>query len=439
MGRDTLRVIAIAAAGQAIAYGLAVLLARRLGVAGFEAYVVASAIFIVMVALAPCGLDKYAVRAIPPLLADRDWGMARGFLRYGARRTLLVSIAMAAAGIAVAASWGDFGTSDGMRPAILVAIIAVPVGALAHFGLEVLSASGREVLATAILRLGVPLLVLGLAGLAIALSLPFGGATAVGAWALAWVGVIAVATTEIRRVMPAEVWRAPPEEDAAAWRAGAALFWFHRAAMAFLAQSSVIGLELLQPSASAVGAYAAALASTAPAVVLVTATNRLYARRLAVLIEAGDAAAILALNRARLRWLVPAIVAFLALTLILAERILGLFGTAFVSEGALPLRILALTAAFTMLFALAPAYMKFTGQRSATLPALVLSVVAQLVLLALLVPRLGATGAALSYGLSMIGLYGAFALLARRGIARMRLGRGLSRSTSPASQNTSRR
>ena len=53
MGRDTLKIIVIAAAGQAVSYGLAVLLARRLGIAGFEAYVVASAIFIVLVALAP--------------------------------------------------------------------------------------------------------------------------------------------------------------------------------------------------------------------------------------------------------------------------------------------------------------------------------------------------------------------------------------------------
>jgi len=281
----------------------------------------------------------------------------------------------------------------------------------------VLSAAGREVIATAILRLGVPVLVLVLVALAIGAGLPLGGPAAVGAWALAWVAAIAVLVVAVRRAMPPEVRHAPAEEDAPVWQSEASLFWVHRAAMALIAQASVIGLELLQPSATAVGAYAAALASTAPAVVLVTATNRVYARRLSVLLESGDAAGIAALHRARLRWLVPAIVVFLAATLILAEPILNLFGPAFVAEGAHPLRILALTAAFTVLFALAPTYMKFTGQRSITLPALVLAVVAQIVLLVLLVPRLGATGAALSYALSMIGLYGAFALLAWRRIA----------------------
>lgn len=419
MQRDTLKIIAIAAAGQAVGYGLAVLLARRLGITGFEAYVVASSVFIVMVALAPCGLDKYAIRAIPALLARRAWSHARGFVRFGIRRTLLVSLAMMIAATAALLWWQGDAPGE-MRLAIVIAVIALPAGALAHFGLEVLSATGREVEATAILRLGVPLLVLGMIGTAVVASLPLGGPAAVGAWALAWVAAIVVLAVAIRRAMPREAWHAPPKEDAAAWQAGAFLFWVHRAAMAFIAQASVIGLELLQPSASAVGAYAAALATTAPAIVLVTATNRIYARRLSVLLESGDASGIAALHRARLRWLVPATVAFLLGALILAENLLGLFGAAFIAEGALPLRILALTAAFTMLFALAPTYMKFTGQRRVILPALVLAVAAQIVLLAVLVPRLGATGAALSYGLSMIGLYGAFALAARRGIARLR-------------------
>src|SRR5688572_26965717 len=67
------------------------------------------------------------------------------------------------------------------------------------------------------------------------------------------------------------------------------------------------------------------LASTAPAVVLVTATNRVYARRLSVLLETGDAAGIVALQRARLGWVVPAAGVFLLVAMVLAERILGLF------------------------------------------------------------------------------------------------------------------
>lgn len=418
MYRDTSKIIVIAAAGQAISYGLAILLARQLGVVGFEAYAVASAIFIVMVALAPCGLDKYAIRAIPVLLARREWNLTRGFVRFGARRTLFAGLAMTIAGAAVLL-WWRVDTLGEIRFAVLVAVIALPAGALTHFGLEVLSATGREILATAILRLGVPLLVLAMIGIATAAGLPLTGPIAVAVWGVAWVIVVVTLVVAIGRAMPPAVWRAPAKVEATAWRAAASLFWVHRAAMAVIAQASLIGLEMLQPSPSAVSAYAAALASTAPAIVLVTATNRIYARRLSVLLESGDAAGITALHRARRGWLTPAISVFLLVTVVFAERLLGLFGAAFVTEGTMPLRILAFTAAFTMLFALAPAYMKFTGQRDIIFRTLFVAVVAQMLLLAILVPRFGATGAAFSYALSMIGLYGTFAVLTRRGISRL--------------------
>jgi len=125
MRRDTIQIIVIAAAGQAVSYALAVLLARRLGIDGFEAYVVASAVLIVMVALAPCGLDKYAVRAIPALLTRRDWNRVRGYIRFGIRRTLLVSLAMALASMA-ALHWWRAAPVDEIQVAILVAVIALP-------------------------------------------------------------------------------------------------------------------------------------------------------------------------------------------------------------------------------------------------------------------------------------------------------------------------
>ena len=68
---------ALAVAGQCITYLLTMALARTLGVAGFESYVVASAAFILMVTFAPRGVEKYTLRLLPALLARGDWGCAR--------------------------------------------------------------------------------------------------------------------------------------------------------------------------------------------------------------------------------------------------------------------------------------------------------------------------------------------------------------------------
>jgi O-antigen/teichoic acid export membrane protein len=48
--------------------------------------------------------------------------------------------------------------------------------------------------------------------------------------------------------------------------------------------------------------------------------------------------------------------------------------------------------------------------------------IVQIVLLVALVPRFGADGAAVAYAVSMIGMYGSFALMARRDLARLRTG-----------------
>ncbi len=81
----------LAVAGQSVAYLLAVVLARQLGVDGFEAYAVASAAFTLMVMYTPRGLEKYALRILPGMFEREDWAHAKGFLRFGLRRIFATS------------------------------------------------------------------------------------------------------------------------------------------------------------------------------------------------------------------------------------------------------------------------------------------------------------------------------------------------------------
>ncbi len=91
IGRAT-RLAMLAVAGQSIAYFLMIVLARNLSVDGFEAYAVASAAFTLMVMYTPRGLEKYALRLLPALYERRDWTHARGYLRFGLRRTITTSL-----------------------------------------------------------------------------------------------------------------------------------------------------------------------------------------------------------------------------------------------------------------------------------------------------------------------------------------------------------
>jgi hypothetical protein len=86
----------LAIAGQGLVANLTLVLARRLALAEFEVYAVASAVFVLMVTTAPLGAEKLALRVVPSLLEAGDPGRIRGFLRWAAGRALL------GAGVAVA-------------------------------------------------------------------------------------------------------------------------------------------------------------------------------------------------------------------------------------------------------------------------------------------------------------------------------------------------
>ena len=408
----------LAVAGQGIAYLLSVVLAGRLGVLGFEAYVVAAAAFVLMVTVAPRGYEKYALRRLPALFEHRDWGRARGFLRVGLRGTLWASLLTAAAvGFWV---WWVSDLPPGTRLAVAVSCVALPGGALAHYALEVLTSTGRELRATAIFRVGVPATTLACFGALLALPWEVTGAMATGCWGVAWILAAVAMGIEVRRAAAPEVWRAEPIEEASTWTAEARPFWLYRISLALLGQAGVIALDRLQPSPSAVGAYAAASATAGLALVLATSTNRAYSRQLSILLERRAFASLQELRRERLRWLGPALAAFLVVAFAFTRELLGLFRPEFVEEGVAPLRLLAVTTAVTALLSLAPTYMKYRRQNRVTFVTVGCAAAGQLLLLLLLVPELGANGAAIAYAVCMCGMYGTLALLAHRELKRLR-------------------
>jgi O-antigen/teichoic acid export membrane protein len=410
--------VMIAIAGQAVGYILVVLMARRLGVAGFEAYAVASAAFILLATFAPRGAEKYALRQLPAMLQQAQAGRARGLLRFGVRRTLATALASGVA-VGAASAWG-WREIDETRLAMIVTCLSLPAGALAHYGVEVLTAVGRPRLALAIFKLFVPSLALIFVTILLAASGTVSGAAAVGCWGVAWVVAVAMMALAFRRSAPPEMFTAAQAPDLATWRAETRPFFVYRVSLALLGQGGVIALELLHPSGVAVGAYAAAMGTVAMASVLATSTNRAYGRDLALVLDRRDFETLLVLRRRRLGWMAPAMALFLVVTFGFSQQVLGLFRPEFAQEGVAALRILAVSTAFTVLFSLAPTYLKFQKRNATTYGVMAAAAGTQLVLLAALVPAFGAVGAASAYALSMCGMYGTFAILAHREVVALK-------------------
>ncbi len=393
----------LAVAGQSVAYFLTIVLARQLSVDGFEAYAVASAAFTLMVMYTPRGLEKYALRILPALFQREDWAQARGYLRFGLRRTFATSIVLGLVTFLWVKYFSDYPAAT--KLAIAVSCLSLPAGALVHYYVDVLSANGRDILATAIFRVAVPITVLFLVGVFLQLPIELSGAIAVGSWGMAWLVMLIVIVIVVRRTTRPEVWRAVPTEERSTWTREARPFLVYRISLALLAQVAVIAFDQLHPSAAAVGAYVAAVSTMNMALVLATSTNRFYARRLSILLEQKNFDGVLELRRERLRWLLPVMAIFLATVFFFGREILGFFRPEFVNEGLTALQVLAVATVITVLFSLAPTYLKYTGHNRTMRRIVVGAAAIQLILLVLLVPHFAATGAALAYLVSMSGMY----------------------------------
>jgi O-antigen/teichoic acid export membrane protein len=408
----------LAVLGQSVAYFLTIVLARQLSVDGFEAYAVASAAFTLMVMYTPRGLEKYALRILPALFQREDWAQARGYLRFGLRRTFATSIVLGLVTFLWVKYFSDYPAAT--KLAIAVSCLSLPAGALVHYYVEVLSANGRDILATAIFRVAVPVTVIILVGVFLYLPIELSGAIAVGSWGMAWLVMLIIIVIMVRRTTMPEVWRAVPTEERSTWTREARPFLVYRISLALLAQIGVIAFDQLHPSAAAVGAYVAAVSTMNMALVLATSTNRFYARRLSILLEQRNFDGVLELRRERLRWLLPVMAIFLATVFIFGREILGFFRPEFVIEGLTALKVLAVATVITVLFSMAPTYLKYMGHNRTMRRIVAGAAAIQIILLVILVPQFAATGAAFAYLISMSGMYAVSSLMAHRDLANLK-------------------
>lgn len=406
------RLVTVGVTGQLVIFALSVAMARNLSVADFEAYVVAAALFLLMVAIAAQGLDKYALRLLPGKFDRGDWQLAADYVVFALRRVLVGALVVGLAGALWARYVREF--PPGTLYAVYLACAGVPLGVLVCFLGAVLSATGdcaRAAFLTLLLPPAVALLAL---GGAILLRLPLSGAVGIACWGVGWLVALLAVVARVQRA-----WSGPRRALARGvprpgWRAAAMPFWLYRLAMGAVAHMAVILLDWLQPSAAATGAYAAAMSMAGVAAVLAVATNRVYARELSVLMERGDYTGVDRYRRQRLLWLVPVLVVFLLGAFLFTDDLLRLFRPQFVEEGRAAFRVLALSTAATVWLGVAPTYLKYQRHHRITFAVLTACAVIQLLLLVILVPGLEASGAAIAYMVSMMGMYGFLALYALR-------------------------
>jgi O-antigen/teichoic acid export membrane protein len=365
----------------------AIVLARALGPAGYGTYSWAYAWVAALAVPAALGADQLLVREAGIALDRGDRPRLRGLVRSALRYVVPVSLAAALLVMAVVAAGG----AGAHRSAILLALPILPLAAVAAVAQGVLLGLGRTATALApatVCRQGAFLVLIVLLTAAGTLSASGAVALQLAATAGATVGVLVLLRRALGR-----------GSRSRAARPG----WLREsipmgAAAMFLAIDAQVGLLVLGATGDAAeaGVFAAALQCTAPFVLVIAAGRLPLASAVARLGAAEERERLQRGLRTATRGVAAVCVAVAAVLLVAPGLLLGLFGGGGFSDGATALRLLVLAHVVNALAAFNGMVLIMRGHERAAMGAALGCLVLDGVLCLVLVPPLGATGAAIA-------------------------------------------
>ncbi|MCC6718790.1 MAG: oligosaccharide flippase family protein [Acetobacteraceae bacterium] len=401
--------LVLKAAGVVLAFASQLLLARTLGVAGFGVYATVLAWCTVLALLGGFGMPLASVRFLAIYAERHDWAQYRGFLHDAWRLTVASSLAIAAlvlAGFAVV-------------PALQAMLLPMAIGAPM---ILLLCASGLA--SGAFLAAQMPLYAEGLGNvsrpvllilLLVAIMLPGGAIDAELALALTVLAGLLVLVLQggvLWRVAGARFRGARAHGDRPAWFRSGSAFLVTLGAFALVERLDMIMVGSMLGPAEA-GSYAVASRLALLVGVALAPANAMLGPMSAQLIARGD--------RPGLQHLVSqgvllsgGVALLLSLGLaVCAPWLLGLFGPGFTGGGDL-LMVLAFGQCLIAQFGPAGGLLAMAGHNRLLVAMMLATVVLDLALCLVLIPRLGALGAALATAIALAANGLALSLAASR-------------------------
>lgn len=410
--RKALQLCLLALVSYLLFYGIGVFLARALGVGGFKAYSVAIATVTLLASLSTLGLEKYAQRALTAYLEAGNWHHARGFMIFGRNAVFVTSaVAVAIYGLVVGGRWTIAQTVPSWTT--MAALLFLPMMVLAMFMLEILASTGEVIRGTFVYRALLPLCLVSSLALIWVSPVRLTATLAVLSYGLAWLVSLFVLRRLLLGTMDNELMGSRPVKEPREWILKSSPFLVHSVMMTQFASLGIVGLELLGKTEQDVAVLAAAMQTGGFIILLATATNRLYGPMASRFIERRDYPGMISTIKERHSWIIPATLVYFVVMVVFGRRILQLFGPEF-EAGYPALCFIAGGASISVWFAMAPNYLKFVGRNRQVLGITAAAGLLNMLLLLVLGPRWGATGAGAAYGISVAMMAIVFIVLGLR-------------------------
>ncbi|MEA2396625.1 MAG: hypothetical protein QOK25_181 [Thermoleophilaceae bacterium] len=395
--RGAAGVAAMRCAELALNLGAAILLARALGVSGYGAYAAAIAVANLLTIPSTLGTVPLLVRGAAAYVSSGSLSLLHGLLRRAwqwAAATATAVGALTAAGVLLLA-----GGSPGTR-AVAAAGLLVPLTALCLLGQGALQGLQRVGAAFVSLMVVRPLAFVGaLAALRLAgVHLAPGGAMLLQAAATGCALLLTVLL--LRAAIPAAVRLARPAYATRTWAASALAMGLNNGLMAVHAGTGV-ALAAAVGGARDAGLLGGAMRVTTVVVLTIWASLQAFTPVIARLYAAGEIERLRRGTALFTRRVLAATCVVAAIVAALADPILGILGHDF-TAGATALRLLCLAAVINAAAAPNVSLLMMTEHERAAAGSAGVAVVLNVALCLLLIPPLGASGAAVAFAASVL-------------------------------------
>jgi O-antigen/teichoic acid export membrane protein len=386
-------ILAIRVTASLLAYLLIVALARTMGTEEYGAYAYAISWLFMLALPLSLGLNVGGVRFLAEYAAAGAWAHVRGYLRIATAVTLAAGGMVALLGLLVLHSVRADITAAFVAP-LTIALIGLPVFGLVSLGAQVGRAFGWVGIGYAPSQILHPTLMLAVVLVCAGLgsTLPASSAVALSLASFA-VGLVVQALVFGRRLRPS-LRGVSARYDPRTWFRTAAPLLLTDACFAFMTYTDIVMVGAYLTPADAAHYHAAVRTG-----ILVTffhaAVAGLIAPMLAELNAGGRMQEIQELLTGVMPWMLGPSVATLAVLAVAGSELLGLFGRGFGVAQATML-VLAVGGVLTTASGPAATVLNMTGNENHAARVLVVAASLNVVLNALLIPRLGIVGAALA-------------------------------------------
>jgi len=384
-------------AGLFALFGMNAVLARIMGVEAFGHFAFVTAGVLVLSLLARQGMDSSALRLIPGYVAHEEWGLLRGFLTWTLSWVFAVSVGIGLLVLAVLVAFRD-SVSNGLFETAIWGAILLPIMAVMYQVQYVLRSRGWMVRAQVQDMLLRPIGISILAAIFWIFGRPvFGHHAIIFSISIVLVGLL-FGWRWLQKSMPGEVRDTASVFVRPEWRRISTPLLLVAGANMLLTQTDVLMLGVFQNTDMS-GIYSVASRLAAMAIFATIALGSFGAPLIAELYSQGkiDDLARIAKTMARVAFacLVPATIFFL----LAGEWVLALFGLEFAAAYH-PLLVLMSGQALASCFGASAMILTMTEHEDAAARVLVGSVVANIILNAVLIPSYGMMGAAIATALT---------------------------------------